>query len=62
MTALNGRSKLFATAIAAVLLVAGCGGASEQTDEPPVPAESMDSDSNGSELAGVDLNVRRDPG
>lgn len=62
MTALNGTPKLAATAIAAMLLVVGCGGASEQANDTPVAIESTGSGIDGSELTGVRLDVRRDPG
>lgn len=62
MTLSNRTSKWVATTVAAMLLGTACGGTSDQADGSPAPTGSVDARADGSELAGVQLDVRRDPG
>lgn len=44
------------------MLIAGCGGATEPTGETAERSAPASSAVDGSELAGVQVDVRRDPG
>lgn len=62
MTLMKDTSKWAAAAIAVTLLGVACGPGSERADESPTPTESADSRIDRSELTGVRVDVRRDPG
>ena len=62
MTHVDLTPRVVATAIAVSMLIAGCGGATEPTGETAERSAPASSAVDGSELAGVQVDVRRDPG
>jgi hypothetical protein len=49
-------------AVTVAIVLAGCGGGTGDNDSAGAPSAAASSDVEGAELAGVQFDVRRDPG